>query len=225
MEDGRWRMEHAKRLGARHPSAAFPLDRLVRPARKRRRAGAVQNLAARCCSFLLLLSAFSFRARGKATRLTGIKSPAAAAPAPAALSVSGTIGQPDAGGADDRRQLFAHWRFLGALRRANAGRAVADHHATPATKPSSHGRPPSRVGRCKPTSIWPRRLGQLFGAIVNNTRDQCAAEGQSVLPVEEIITAPEAGHLTPDALRQRFSATAAGPAAVRGAADSGTGTG
>ena len=36
--------------------------------------------------------------------------------------VSGTIGQPDAGGRDDRRQLFAHRRFLELdLRRANAG--------------------------------------------------------------------------------------------------------
>ena len=47
----------------------------------------------------LRASASAFGLWGKATRLTGIKSPAAAARAPAArYQVNGTIGQPDAGG-------------------------------------------------------------------------------------------------------------------------------
>ena len=43
--------------------------------------------------------------------------------------VSGTIGQPDAGGAMTGGNLFAHGRFLGALRRANTRRALSLGHA------------------------------------------------------------------------------------------------
>ena len=99
MEDGSWKIEHAKRFGVRWQTecnTAFGIGcvRTKAPS-PLRSAGAVQNLPA--VADLFLLSAFCFQASGQYSLDWSTIDGGGGASTGGVYSVTGTIGQPDAG--------------------------------------------------------------------------------------------------------------------------------
>ena len=89
--------------------------------------------------------------------------------------VSGTIGQPDAGGAMTGGSYSVTGGFwaLYAVQTPGAPLLTITYIVNQAIV-SWHPRSPA--GRCKPTPIWPRHLGQLSRRGREQQRDQCTAQ-------------------------------------------------